>query len=306
MNKKNHQARGRDQEIDRLLRETLRDDPPAGLEQRLERHWEAFQDRASREAVRVRRSAKGGHEDPLRWFLLASKRLLPKGALAAAAVGMVVWGILMQAGGSSHVLANNLSLIKTTVLVKDQVSLAPALSCRVEVSDGSGGGRLAYLVQWLPPDLQRVDMWDRDGDPVRTVWVRDQIIIVADRGTERVYSVGDLGQIDDPYLPAILELIQPQELANRLYGEWEESRRELRENCIWSTFQIASLDEHRDTFDLTVDLCDYRPVEIRRVLDASALSQEGGRVTLHFRLTWDTEIPKERMIPEKQTIPWEV
>jgi hypothetical protein len=305
MSKKKSQFRGPDQEIDRLLMETLQEEMPAGLEERLDSHWEAFQNQAAAEGKPNLDAARNKKENVLRWFLPVSRRLLPKAALAAAAVGMVIWGISLQAEGSSNVLAKNLNLIKTTVLVKDQVSLSQSLTCRVELSTEQNRNRV-YLVRWLPPNLQRVDMWDREGNRIRTVWVSGQDITVADRRVENIYSVEEIGQIDDPYLPAILRLNQPQELADCLYGEWEEKERELREGCVWSTYRIASLEESRATFDMTVDLCDYRPVEIRRDLGSAKTPQAGGRTTLYFRFDWDTSIPMEHMVPEKKTAPREV
>ena len=290
MSKKQSQIPGREHEIERLLMETFRDDPPAGLEERLETPWQAFKDKAEQPF---------GPAQPAFW------RLVTKGALAAAAVGMVVWGILMQAGGSSNVLAKNLSLIKTTVMVKDRVNLAPSLYCRIELSQDLDREQ-EYLVQWLPPNLQRVDTWDREGELIRTVWVRDQVITVAERGRENIYSVDTVGKIDDPYLPAILRMIRPEELGDLLYGEWEETGRELREGCVWSTYRIASLEERRTAFDMTVDLCDYRPVEIRRDLDTATAPQGTGQISLHFHFDWDHAVPMEHMIPEKKTAPREV
>ena len=46
MSKKQSQIPGREHEIERLLMETFQDDPPAGLEERLETPWQAFKDKA--------------------------------------------------------------------------------------------------------------------------------------------------------------------------------------------------------------------------------------------------------------------
>ncbi len=281
--------------LDRLLRETLRDDLPVEVKRRLKARFDRFQKQIG-DKQPEREPAGTPRHKPIR---IPALRWLPQSGLAAAGIFMIVWGGLLQEGGSSHILAKNISLLRTSVLVKDQVSFCESMICRIElIREGEKNAEL--IIKWLPPDQTRIDLLNAQGRMIRTAWMIQGDCTVIDYATGEVGSDVDLERVADAYISALAGFIHPARLAERLYDEWLEMRREVRGGCEHRTYRLippGKAEEEMDmTVELTVDLCEWLPAAIFASIPPDP-PEEDRAATMNLRFEWNTPLSPEEMRP---------
>ncbi len=282
---------GRKEGVDRLLRETLRDDLPVEVERRMK----ARSDRCRKEIEDEHPEKSASRTFRPNSIRLPVFRWLPQSGLAAAGIFLIILGGLLQEGGSSHVLAKNISLIRTWVLVKDQVALSESMTCRIERIQ-EGEKKAGYVIKWLPPDHTRIDLIDARGKTVRTIWMIQGDFTVIDHATGEVASAVDLERVADPYLSAAAGFIHPARLAERLYEEWLETTREIRGDCEQRTYRLHPPGNAEEAVEMTVNMCDWLPVSVSLAVPSDP-SGAHRAAELLLRFEWNTPVSPEEMLP---------
>ena len=110
---KNQKQNKKDQILDRLLTGTLRNDLPPEVESRMESQLLPFQ-------------TKLATQRQVPWY----QGMLPKAALAVAALLMLVVGGYLQATGPQTQLTENIALVGTSLRVSNQVENSASMLWR--------------------------------------------------------------------------------------------------------------------------------------------------------------------------------
>lgn len=267
--------------IDKLLKQTLKDDLPNEAEKRMRRQLYRFWE-------------KTDQLEKAPWL----SGLLPKTALAVASILMVIVGGYMQATGSRNSLAENLTLLGTSVMVTSQVNNSASMECLAQLPLENGELR-EYIIQWLSPGLTRVDVKEMDQKITRTMWLQEGEITISNHESQTVEIVRHMQEIPDPFIKPILELFSPNLLSEHLYGEWQFKLIRPHGECEWRTYAIV-LPEQKNQMEMTVDMCTYLPVEVENdIVDPTGRSSEGIiRIKVNFQ--WNTPISPQKMVPQSK------
>jgi hypothetical protein len=193
-------------------------------------------------------------------------------------------------------LTKNISLLRTAVLVKDQVTLSESMTCRIELIR-EGERNTKFIIKWLPPDRTRIDLHDTQGKAIRTIWTIQGHCTVFDHATGEVTSAFDPELVVGPYLSAVADYIHPARLAERLYGEWLEKRREARGECEQRTYRLSPPGKAEEAVEMTVDLCEWLPVAVSRAVPYDP-PETGRASTLALQFDWNSPVSPEEMIPD--------
>jgi hypothetical protein len=197
-----------DDEVDRLLRETLADDLPEKLESEL--RGEAR--RAWRRAASVSRRSRWW--DRLR-IPAGGRPLLPQPALVAAALAMLAAGAVMQAAPAPPEVVESFRGRQASAWTARALGRAAAMECAVEVTD-ERGRRLSYRVSWKTPSEARVRLDGPAGASERTLRLPGGGSSVLTRA-EAARDTAPL----DPLLRPVRAYLSPASLAGRLDAPWQ-------------------------------------------------------------------------------------
>ena len=272
-----------DERIDRLLAGVLQDDLPPEVEDRMKSQMLQFQDKFAKQQRQA-------------WYL----GMLPKTALAAAAILMVVIGGLLQAAGPRSTLAENISRVRISLRVSSRVANSTSMLCSVELRQENGESR-EYVVRWLSTGLKRVDIRPVHQDVLQTIWISETEITVADYARDTVQKFEHLDQLPDPLIPPLLALLSPASLSEFLYGEWQLRRRQLAADCEMKTYAIFS-PQQEELMEMTVDLCAFLPVEIQKSIPFPLEGPHEENAELKIKFQWNAPIPQEVMDPRSGVV----
>lgn len=278
MSEKEQENRG----VDELLAETFKDDLPPGVERKMKGQLYQF---------RRKLETPGGA-----W----AQRVLPKAALAAAALLMVILGGYLQATGARSILTENISLLETSILVSDQVGRSSSMVCSVELKKECGETK-EYHIQWISAGLTRVDIHKTGQETAMTIWLSKSKIVIADYERGAVQEVENIDQVPDNFIKPVLVLLSPERLSEDLYGEWRIKGRQQMGECEWKTYAIIP-PEQETPLEMTVDLCTYLPLEVQKVIPDPGKRIVGGKMGLKVRFRWNTPIQPQNMVPEAKGI----
>jgi len=219
--------------------------------------------------------------------------LLKKEVFVVVSLLMIVLGGFIQSSGSSNKLTENLSVLGTSVVVSSQMSRSQSMECSIQMTR-ENEKPLKYSIQWLSPNLSKIQVEESDNTPLKTIWLSGEDIVIADHVADTLRKERHLAQFSDPMLQPIVGYLAPTELAERMYGEWQLIQYQ-KEGCGQGIFTVALTNE-RATLEVTVDLCTYLPVSIKKILPA----EERGEKTLVFdvRYTWNIPLSPELLSPQ--------
>jgi len=224
------------------------------------------------------------------------KWMFKKQVLAPASIIMVVLGAVLQITGPRSVLAESISLLKTSVIVSDRVSHAESMECSMQVP-AENERHLKYYIQWLSPNLTRVQVKKPNQDIIKTMWISEEEITIADHATNTLHNVEQLVQIDDPELKHALGLLSPLDLVERMDGKWQLKQYKQQGDCEWGTFTVA-VPEERTLLELTVDLCTFLPTNFKKFLADPKKKGSEGEILMNVNFKWNTSIPPQLMLPK--------
>jgi hypothetical protein len=188
----------RPEELDRLLREALRDEWAPGEQERLR----ATLPRAWAEA----RAAAG----PVP-AASASRPAFPGAgaALGIAAALVLAFGLAFHLSFPPRLVADSLAVQGTFLLAAAQLHRAVAMDCVLDTTDGAGRPR-RYHVEWRAPDEVQLRLEDPDGG----TWTRR---VPASRARLPA-PVPREPMPDDPRLSLVHDFLSPDRIADFLDG----------------------------------------------------------------------------------------
>lgn len=287
--------KAKDTHIDHLLRQTFKDDLPSYAENAMKKQLVRFRtkmDQAETDRTRAESRAFRGisYLKGIRW----AHFLLKKEVFVVVSLLMIVLGGFIQSSGSSNKLAENLSVLGTSVVVSSQMSRSQSMMCSIQMSR-ENEKPLKYSIQWLSPYLSKIQVEESDNTPLKTIWLSEEDIIIADHVNDTLRKERHLAQFSDPMLQPIVGYLAPTDLAELMYGEWQLKKYQQQEECRQGVFTVA-LPNERAILEVIVDLCTYLPVSIKKILPA----EERGEETLVFdvRYTWNIPLSPELLSPQ--------
>jgi len=196
-----------DDEVDRLLRDALADDLPAGLEGELRREAR----------IAWRRTASPPRRAWHDWLGIPAtgKALLPQPALVVAALAMLGAGAVMQAAPPPPAVVESFQGHEAAALTARALERARAMECVVEAAD-AGGQRTTFRIDWRAPSETRVRFDAGAGPAERTLRLPGARPSVLKSAAER-------GAPLDPALEPVRAYLSPAALGERLAAGWRRA-----------------------------------------------------------------------------------
>lgn len=286
-----------DFDIDELLKQSLKDDLPPEAEKSMKR-----------QLIQLRKKMEKLEREPtprinkyLNKLFRAERKpwmhwMLKKEVLAAASVAMIVLGSMLHMSGSQSALSKKISLLGTSVLVSGQVSRVESMECAVKALKDDAKS-LTYSIQWVPPNLTKVQIKRSDDAVIKTLWLSEEEILIKDHIKGTISREKNIAQISDPHFHAVLGLLSPPDLVERMYGQWQLKQHEKHGDCEWGIF-IITLPEESALLEISVDLCTYFPVNMEKFILDSSKENKKGKLLLNVHFKWNTTISLQEISPE--------
>ena len=156
---------------------------------------------------------------------------------------------------------------------------------------------LKYSIQWLSPNLIRVQIKKPNQNIVKTMWISEEEITIADHSTNTQRKVKKMKQINDPQFQPIMGLLSPLNLVERLDGKWRLKQYAQQGDCEMGTFTIA-IPEEKILLEFTVDLCTFLPTNFKEFLADSTKENGTGKILMNVNFKWNTLIPSQLLLPK--------
>jgi len=184
-------------EVDRLLREALADEPAPGDELRS----------AMRRAWAEARAAGPPAKERPEWLPVR----LPQAALGIAAGLALILGLALHLSLPPRLVADSLSARSSSLLMADRLRQAVAMTCVLDTTDDLGRPR-RYVVEWRAPDEARVRLEGPDGG----TWLRR---VAPSRASLLGSAPAPTAlELDDPHLEPVRLVLSPDRIAGLLDG----------------------------------------------------------------------------------------
>ncbi len=187
----------RPDQVDRLLRETLADEPAPGDELRL----------AMRQAW-VKARAAGPPADSRPGWVPVDLR---EAALGIAAGLVLVLGLALHLTLPPRLVAESLSARNSSLRMADRLRRAVAMVCVLDTTDDTGRPR-HYIVEWRAPDEAHVRLEGPDGG----TWLRR--VAPSRASVLGPAPAATAPEPDDPRLEPVRHLLSPDRIARLLDG----------------------------------------------------------------------------------------
>jgi hypothetical protein len=285
----------KDAHIDNLLQQALKDDLPVDAEIVMKKHLERFRlemEQAETDSAQEDSAISRGV------FILKGIRwanfLFKKESLVVVSLLMIVLGGFIQSSGSPNRLTENLSVLGTSVVVPSQMSQSLSMECSIRVSRENEKS-LKYSIQWASPNLSKIQVTDSDKTLLKTIWLSEEDIIFTDHVSDTIHKEKRPAHLNDPLLRPIIGYLDPTDLVERLYGEWRLEQYKQQVECRQGTFQVR-LPNERSILEVTVDLCTYLPVTLKKILVSEEHSE--GQLIMNIRYTWNVPLSREQFYPK--------
>ena len=285
----------KDTHIDHLLQQVLKDDIPPDVETALKDQLDQYRLRMEQAEARTISADRKifrrlSQLEGARWLHF----LLHKEVLVVVSLLMIVLGGFIQSSGSSNQLTENLSVLGTSVAVSSQMNRSHSMECSIQLSRESRKP-LIYSVKWLSPNLSKIEIKESDNTHLKTLWLLEEEIVIADHLDGKVYKKRHLELFNDPMIQPILGYLAPMDLIERMYGEWNLKQTVKKGPCEQRIFTV-SLPNEKTILEVAVNLCTFLPVSIKKVLPAEKPGEQ--RMILNVRYTWNAPLTPENLSPK--------
>lgn len=277
--------------VDDLLKQTLKDDLPPEVEDRLYIQLRRFQEQTGKQQSGVVN---------LKWVL--SQQLIKSAALVFA---FVVFVILLATAGfvpltdSQNLLAESLSTFTTSINVFEQISRSNGMDCSVETTTGKGD-RLNYSIKWTPGST-RVQVFKPDNAIIKTLEIIDDRVTIIDHADNTLRYVKTLEQLDDPLFQPVMDFISPADLQERIQMKWKSGIYWKRGDCDEGTFTVLNSREKAD-MEIIVDMCTLLPTKMTTYRTFPTETGEGGEMVIKVQFAWETPPTPPRLIEQKNNV----
>lgn len=290
--------------IDDLLKQTLKDDLPIEVENRLYIHLRRFQEKTAKQKTFIlngdgflKKIFTAFTGVNLEWGLM---RLLIKST--ALVFAFVVFVILLVTAGfvplndSRNALAESLSTLTTSLNVSQQISRSNGMDCSVETVTGKGR-HLNYSIKWTP-GWTRVQVIGPDHIIVKTLQIKNDRVTIMDHTNNILRRVKDLEHLDDPQFQPVMDFISPAHLQERMQVKWNPGLYRKWGDCDAETFTVLNSREKAD-MEIMVDLCTFLPIEMTTYRPIPTLPGEEEDIVIRVQFAWETLPTIPRLIEQK-------
>jgi hypothetical protein len=261
---------GRSQrDLDDLLKTVLRDDLPRDVEDWMRERIIAF---GLSEKKRGRRRVGSG------WLTLAFR----KEALAFSSVAAIIVGGFMHLGGNRSALAESFTTLNVLFSVSAEIRAAGTMDGEADYR-AADGTSLTYAIRWSSPETTRVEV-RQAGAVVKILDISSEGLILADPLGKTEIRTGGPGQIEDPLIRPVMDVLSGEVLAERLNSRWRLIGREPLGGGE-DLFHFS--DRERGILvDLGVDPSTRRPATMRIFEPDSGPGLPDNRPVLSVRFHW--------------------
>ncbi len=283
-------------EIDDLLRQVLKDDLPPEPESRMKREFIQFRESVEKSDLRQRMDIRAIWRRffrPAAWQRV--RWMFRKEVLALSSLIMLALGGFMHLSGHRSALAESVLLLRTSVLVSDQMRQATSMECRVEVP-AEEGRSLAYFIQWLSPNMTRVDV-RKNGEIHKILWISEKGITLADHVKNTLNAFENIEQIKDPLFQTVMGFLSPIELADRMYMTWQLRQVEEQDERQQGTLTF-SVHKEMTLLEMDVDLDTYLPQIIKKFHPDSKECGKERKLAMHVQFIWNRPVSSKIMNPK--------
>jgi len=273
--------------IDDLLKQVLKDDLPPESESRMRRHFAQFRKKFEQPDQQSRTN--------VRWQW--AHWVLRKEVLALSSIIMVVLGVIMHMNVQRSVLAETVLMLRTSVSVSDQVRHTGSMECSVQVPTRDGQF-LAYSIQWISPNMTRVDV-QKANEIDKTLWISKEDIFIADHIKNVMHKVKGVEQIKDPLFQPVMEFLSPVELAERMYRRWQIKQYKPLAEQERGSFTFKDPNHiGKSLLEMIVDLNTYLPLSIKKFLPGPTIVSEEETLVMQLHFTWNKPVSPQIMTPK--------
>lgn len=290
--KKDHKNKAN---FDDFIRQVFKDDLPPETNRRMQAQLDAMREKMIQSQQRYPDKAEPA---PL------ARRPFRQEVLAWAAFFMVILGSFLYINGSQSTLTGNISALGTSVSVIDRLNHSESMECSLR-RENEQGAALTYHIQWRVPDITRIQIFASAQKLLKTLWITSEHIILTYDQTQQRQRLTSLDQITDRDFLAVMNYISPQALAEQIDGTWRLQEYQGLTDCEQGNFSVVpSLQEKDKSFHLSVDLCTYLPILIRKIPQVHQETPLPLEPLLELRLEWNTDAfrddPPGELRQEKQ------
>jgi hypothetical protein len=281
--------RRNEHDVDKLLKQVLKDDLPPEAELSMKKCLDAFRHRME--------SFDDTHEESRRaWWRLPSmsaqwppgRGLFRKEALACLSAVMLAAGVVIHLGGYQSLLANTISLLKMSVSLTEQLRLARSMDCVISMP-ALGSLAPVYRIRWIRDGHTRMDVESPHGLE-RTLWIFQGSVTVFSYESGRSSTTPPAPDLQEP-LPA---LVSPNDLARRLSETWQLQPEKKRHHGSSLVFI-----DRRDgaVIEVYFDRNSYLPISLDiKPPKANGKGGPGGVATTAVFI-WNQPIEPELLVP---------
>jgi hypothetical protein len=269
-------------DLDKLLKEALKDDLPPEAEAGMNRQLLNFK-------RTLGRPESLAEADEWPWM----HRLFRKEILAVASAFMLILGIVMHLSESQSALAHSIEQLKVIVTVTVYLNRAVFMDCTV-LKPEAGGENTSHHVLWRANGDARVDMVSAGG--AQTIWISKETISFADSAGGAVRSMPIKTMTPGPVWQPALEFMTPRILVKHMEEQYGLMQTGERSGAGSGEFLIVGRED-RQVVEITVDARTYLPKVLKKYAMDSGRTN-GDRVCLmEVRFLWNQPIPHELFVP---------
>jgi len=286
-----------DKRIDKILKETLKDDLSLKMERKMKRQLIEF-----REKMEGKRPQSETETSSFLWRLLSGERMewgqhiLKRGVVALASIIVVILGIRMQTTGAQGGLSESLTALGTSASVFNQLRNVESMECLINIYD-KDKETLKYYIQWLSPDKTRAHLEKPGEIPFKTMWIKDQEITIVDHASKTTHKVKSIEQIQETPFQNVMSFLSPLLLEERLQGQWVLKQFKQQEDCEWGIFDVINPEEGR-RMEVTINMSTDLPVTLKKLLPGPGKEKGERTFFMDVYFEWNTQIPPDLMVPK--------
>jgi hypothetical protein len=264
-------------DLDNLLKQTLKDDLPPDVEDKMNRQFLNFKRTLDR---------KEQIQEPNRHLWV--REVFRKEILAVASAAMIILGLGMQMRGPQSALAHSIEQLKVFVPISTSLNRASSMDCTVLKRDAEGA-QTSYRIRWIATGDVRVDM--NSSDYVQTLWISKETVSITSPGSDDVHSMALNTMMPGPAWQPAMEFLSPTILAKQMQGRYG-----LIQSSGTNEFLIAGSEGLQDV-EIALDAKTYLPKVFKRYSIDSNRTNGTRNCLMEVRFLWNQPIPAELFIP---------
>jgi hypothetical protein len=249
---KNHEKTNPD--LDKLLKQTLKDDLPPQTETRLKQQLTRFRRQVEERKRKEIRPLPRSRRFPV---------VFTRAALAAAGVGLIVLGFAIGRMSRQNIMVASFTTYQKEAAVFAGISDARHLKCRVRVSGGAEPSR-EFLIEWLSPRETRVRILEPEKEMTKTVRLPAAESSVLEEIASASQGTGGRGETLDAELRPVEDLLSSARLTGLLDGAWQLVSSGRGDNCDWESFSVV-VGGTAPRSKIVVDSCTGLPTRLEHV-----------------------------------------